>query len=319
MDQVNIFAQYKQLENHFTNGLISILALSRIECPALIDSFLKDVLALSPASGVNEFYVLPGKDGTIDGELKGEDCCIWLETKIKSGSLDAWQIHQHLKGNGASKGLRQRTETLRRLVLLTPDDSRSGYIQLFRLIDSQSILHVEWKKVYTFLARFEDDLRPNTLSELIRQFRASVYEMIFTQDMAGVIVKIAFGKKAEVYPDKYLDEMRAGLWTRWNTPRQYKNLDGTGRKLLLYDRVRKAITVEVEIKSVTKTNSEADFPWTNEFAEGTLHILEPPVPLSEIQMVLDKFTKGQSPFRNLTREQYRKLIGHRSDCGVSRP
>ena len=41
-------------------------------------------------------------------------------------------------------------------------------------------------------------------------------------DVSAVIVKIAFGDKSEVYPDRYLDEMRRGEWTRWNTPRKYR-------------------------------------------------------------------------------------------------
>ena len=103
--------------------------------------------------------------------------------------------------------------------------------------------------------------------------------------------------------------MRRGEWTRWNTPRLYKNLDGTGRKMLLYDKTRKGITVEVEIAEVKRTDAEPKFPWSNYFVQDTLVIFPRPIPLDHIRAVpgLDKFGIGQSAFRNITHEQYRKL------------
>lgn len=82
---------------------------------------------------------------------------------------------------------------------------------------------------------------------------------------------------------------------------------------MLYDPTRKAITVVVGIKSVTENDSEPDYSWTNKFAEGTLRILKCPINLSENELVFDGFNKGQSPFRNITHEQYRKLMGQRFD------
>jgi hypothetical protein len=63
------------------------------------------------------------------------------------------------------------------------------------------------------------------------------------QEMTAVIVKIQFGSKSGVYAETYLDEMECGEWTRWNTPRKYKELQGDHRKLLLYDKSRNGITV----------------------------------------------------------------------------
>jgi hypothetical protein len=242
-----------------------------------------------------------------------------LETKIKSGTLDAVQIRRHLEGDDRWKGLKRRPETLRRLVLLTPDDSASRYIKQFLSIDATCILHLEWKRAYAFLERFVNESRPSTFSELVRQFLARIHHTVFTLDMAGVILKIDFGDTSEVYADRYLDEMEAGTWTRWNTPRQCKSLDGTGRKLMLYDTKRKAITVEVEIKGVARTESEAGYPWTNEFAEETLHIFKRPIPLGDIQIVqgFENFGRSRSAFRNITHEQYRKLLGQRSDTASS--
>ena len=115
--------------------------------------------------------------------------------------------------------------------------------------------------------------------------------------------------------DAYLDEMRAGKWTRWNTPRQYKNLDGTGRKLLLYDRTREGVTVEAEIERVIETFSEPDYPWTNEIVPRSMKFFDPPIPLKHIRS-LEHFQdfgvhrKDRNAFRNLTREQYRLLVRH---------
>lgn len=305
MGTVNIFTHYDQKENDFTNGLIAILSLSRFDNPQLVTSFLRDELELVPKGEVDTFRVLRGIQGTADGELRGEDCCVQFETKIVSGTLDSAQIDRHLEK------LRARPEVLRRLVLLTPDDSASRYTRQFRSRDTDLILHLGWKRVYSFLERSVKTETPSAFSELVRQFLERIHHTVFVQDMAGVVLKIAFGHKSEVYEDKYLAEMKAGTWTQWDTPRQCKSLDGTGRKLMLYDTKRKGITVEVEIKWVKRTGADAQFPWTNEFAEDP-HIFDDPIPLSRIQMVqgFENFGRNRSAFRNITHEQYRKLMGN---------
>jgi hypothetical protein len=135
--------------------------------------------------------------------------------------------------------------------------------------------------------------------------------------MAGVIVKIDFGDKSQVFERQYLDAMRAGSWTQWNTPKQYKSLDGTGRKLLLYDRTRQGVTVEVEIDRVECAEATSAYPWANVFAPATLRVLEPPIPLSVIRRVsgfqhFGLYRKDRSPYRNVTHEQYRELTAERS-------
>ena len=65
--------------------------------------------------------------------------------------------------------------------------------------------------------------------------------------------RIDFGDKSEIYEDTYLVTMTAGAWNRWNAPGEYKSLDATGRKLMLYDRNR-GITAEVEIRKVNRTD-----------------------------------------------------------------
>ena len=72
MKTMNIFTHYKQLEDHFTNGFVSILSLSQIYAPEFVASFLRDVPGLAPAEHVDTFRVLPRDDGTADGELYNE-------------------------------------------------------------------------------------------------------------------------------------------------------------------------------------------------------------------------------------------------------
>ena len=75
----------------------------------------------------------------------------------------------------------------------------------------------------------------------------------------------------------------------------YKGLDGTGRKLLLYDTTRQAITVEGEIKC-TKETDYFKYPYTHFFAPGTLRKLPVRIPVSHIRR-LERF------------EYLRKVVG----------
>ncbi len=186
--------------------------------------------------------------------------CILFETKIVSGSLRQEQIEGHLGT------LARRAEPLKRLVLLTPDDSSSQYIQKFRRLDADRIFHLGWKRVYGFFEDFAEHHPPGIFTSLIRDFLDLIHKKVFEQDFVGVILKIDFGKKSSVHEDRYLNEFATGTWTGWNTPQKYKNLDGTGRKLLLYDRTRGGITAEVEIEKLALTDEEVDYPWANVFA-----------------------------------------------------
>lgn len=136
-----------------------------------------------------------------------------------------------------------------------------------------------------------------------------------TKDIVAVIVKIDFGDKSGVYPNEYLEEMKRGYWDSWNTPRKYKHLDGKGRKLFLYDSKQKALTVKVEIQKVEKIKGEREYPWSNKFTPHTLTIFTKPISVEQIRKVagLENFgihRKDRSPYRNLTREQYAKLIAN---------
>lgn len=218
MDTANVFTSYTQEENHFTNGLVSLLRLSTTDGPQFVNEFLMDLLSLSPTDPIECFRVLKEIKGTADAELSGKSCCIHIETKIVSGSLREDQVTAHLECMKPWIGLKK-------LVLLTPDDGKSKYIERFRLKDPEHIIHLEWKRVVAFLRKSVDKCGA-VFSMLVRDFLDRIQRCIFEQDIAGIIAKIDFGEKSSVFEDTYLAEMQNGSWKQWNTPREYKNLDG---------------------------------------------------------------------------------------------
>ena len=317
MSNANIFSSYKQEENHFTNSLISVLSLSRTEGPELVPTFLQEVVGLNDAGDIDTFKVLKEIRGTADGELSGPDCCLRIESKIVSGTLRQEQINDHLKH------LRDRTECLQKLILLTPDDRHSEYIKTYISRDPNSLIHVGWKSVLGFLETFIDRKSKSILTELIQQFVDRIRENVLSQDMAGIVLKVDFGAKSGVDSSKYLNEVESGEWNYFNTPREYKMLDGTGRKMLLYDKTRQAITVEAEVQRVSRTDSEPDYPWTNEFVPGTVRVIDPPISLGVIRTVagFENFgmhKKDRSPYRNLTHTQLDEMMREHTGASTSK-
>lgn len=313
---VNIFSHYKQAEDQFTNGLLGILDLARHQGGKrnLLRRLLEDVASISLSGDNCRLRVLREIDGTADAEICTKAHCVRIETKIRSGTLRAEQLRSHLRR------LQDSPASRKALLLITPDDGRSDYIQ--RLLaetrthgfgnskKANAVVHVEWKAIYRNLEAFAESVAPSPLSTLITQYLEQIYDCIFQQDYAGIIQKISFGKDSEVYEDQYIDQMRANRWRRWNTPRKYEKLDGTGRKLLLYDKTRQAITVEAEIQKVSKTNGDRAFPWSNFFVPKTLKVFNAPIPLDRILAIpgFENFKGGRSANWNVTREQYKLLI-----------
>ena len=305
--QVNIFKMYGQVENHFTNGLISILSLATLDDSRFINRFLDSLLKINPSDSIRLFQVLEGykEKSTADAVLKGEKSIVQFETKIESATLRKEQIVKHLNV------FRECSQFEQHLVMLTPDDSRSGYINKFLDLDRTRVHHLEWKRVFNFLSGYEASNL--VLRSIISQYLETIKSVIFERDIVGIIAKVSFGEKSGVYADKYLDEMRNGEWPEWNTPRQYKSLDGTGRKLLLYDKNLRAISLEVEISGVEKTNQETEYPWTNRFDLKTLRIFRTPISVAKIEAIdgFSNFVHERAPYRNLTHEQYRQLISEK--------
>ncbi len=304
MNPVNLFTHYKKKENHFTNGLVSILQLSKFQDKRFVHDFFKNkkTLSLDVQRDIDTFKVLKGINGTADAELSNDDICCQLETKIVSYAIEERQIQSHLDY------LEQSSQNIKKLVLLTPDDPGSNDVKQFTQRDSNNILHLEWKKVYTFFHDYAKD-HQGLLSEIIRQYSEKIRDEILKKDYVGVIFTIAFNEVTEVREDTYQDEMRNGQWTDWKTPGKCKELDGKHRKLLLYDPVKKAITVEVEINKVEKTDEGGGFPYSNKFAPGSLDVYQNPIALENIRKIerFERFGIGQKVYRNLTHEQYKQL------------
>ena len=86
MSPVNLFTHYKKKEDHFTNGLVSILRLSKFQDVRFVHNFFKDknILSLDVQRDMGTFKVLKDIDGTADAELSNDDICCLLETKIVS-------------------------------------------------------------------------------------------------------------------------------------------------------------------------------------------------------------------------------------------
>ncbi len=318
-DTVSIFTPYQQEENRFTNGLVALLELSsRCSGPLPATSFLRDLIALEPRGEIGSFRVLCGFDGHADAELCGPGFCIRFETKIGSGALDEDQVKRHLKW------LERAPQAGKVLVLLTPDDGDSSYIKGFlssKCIKSfcskdkdHRVTHLEWKLVHDYLKRAVARTRTTAFSRLVIQFLNQIHDRIFEQDFAGIIQKIAFGDDSEVYAETndehtgYLDD-DLEHWDQWNTPRRHDKLDGKGRKLLLYDPVRKAITAEFEIAKVEPKKWRGKFSCQNSIAPNTVEIYSQPIPLSHIKTIpgFRNFTRGMAGAWNVTREEYRLL------------
>src|SRR5258708_16639241 len=124
MGRVNIFTMYKQAEDDYTNGFVSLVSLAPLgDHPGLLNQLLNDELGLRGSFNPVDFLVLEGIDGYADGEVSAANFCIWFEAKIVSGALREDQVRRHLKMLDA------KTQTRRHLALLTPDDSRSRYIK----------------------------------------------------------------------------------------------------------------------------------------------------------------------------------------------
>ena len=303
----NIFRNYKQKENQFTNGLFSILDLSMAEDKSFINDFFKKTLGIKIPKDDLSFKILRDYEGTSDAEISNDKLYFLVETKIKSGSLREDQIKSHMKI------IKKKKQKIKGLILFTPDNSGSEYIRQYLSINKNMIYHVNWKGVYDYLNDYVYKQK-STFTNIISQYLSMIHDTIFEQDIVAVILKIAFGDKTGIYPNEYLDKMSSSERAKWGwgTPRRYKNLDGEGRKLILYDRTRQALTVEVEIKEIKKQEGSA-YPYRNIFVPNSLRIYEKSIPLTKIRKIngFENFgihRKDRNPIRNLTHEQYEELI-----------
>lgn len=308
----NVFNSYAQEENNFTNGLFSLLRLSAYERPQFIASFLKDLLGITPQGSIDaEFRVrVLRRIELADAELRCGNCCLRFETKIVSGAVRHDQVRRRLRQ------LKQCSGRLKRVILLTPDDTTSQYVRQIYKKYKPNVLHLGWKDVYDYLKKSVKGGKKTVFSELVGSFLERIEEQVFRYDYAGIIQKVNF-KVSGVDSKTYRSGMRNGKWTYWNTPRPYEKLNGKGRKLLLYDGERKEITVEVEIKKVKHIRWERAYPSQNVFATKP-KVFRRPIPLKHIWSIpgfenFGKYRKDRCAYRNITREHYRQLMEKRGN------
>lgn len=164
------------------------------------------------------------------------------------------------------------------------------------------------------------------------------YKMSTTKKVYGIICKIWFGKETWVFSkhgkippgeEDYLDLMRSGKWPEvmgdnglwtWGTPKDY--MHGGKTKLLLYDKLQKAITVDVDVIPEQMTvgyegcdDSEYCFPFRNVMNEKTLQILKNPIGVDIIRNLpgspsFENFNRAgdRAAFRNISKDQYDFLV-----------
>ena len=166
------------------------------------------------------------------------------------------------------------------------------YIGSFNLtsikINNKLITHLSWKKVYEYFDKLKHSQNKSILfNGLVQEFLDLIKQKVFESDYVGGILKIDFGDESGIYSDTYLEEIRNHKWKNvpFHTPQQHHVLDGTGRKLLLYDKERFKITIEAEIEEVyedkRRDKRKTKYIYANKF-KGDPKILEKPIPLNKI-------------------------------------
>lgn len=305
MNNINIFRYYIQPENRFTNNLISVFRIIYCNDKKFINAFTRQFFKLNFSDNIN-FKVLRNINGTADAEIADDNNVILIETKISSGTLRKDQIKSHLKN------LSKYKQKNKKLILITPDAPDSSYISKFVKIDQKRVIHIQWKSIIDYFSHYETS--NETCNLIIKDLYNEIKEIIFEQDIAAVIVKIKFGNKSRVYEDDYIKEFRNGEWDDWHTPKKYHELDGKGKKLILYDKNR-GLVLEVEIQKVKKISNRRTYPWSNKFVKTSLKLYSKPIPLNIIKRIPDEynkfsnFNKCSTSHWNLTREQYEWLTG----------
>ena len=284
---VNIFDNYEDEENKFTNSLIALLKLLEIEDNNITFDFLSKLIGLNSIQksklAYNVLKGIGGKKSHPDSKICNEDHIIIFETKKESFSINKQQLINHLNYLKNQKDVR-----IKKLILLTPDNSGSCYVDKFIEINNKLITHLSWKKVYEYFDKLKHSQNKSILfNGLVQEFLDLIKQKVFESDYVGGILKIDFGDESGIYSDTYLEEIRNHKWKNvpFHTPQQHHVLDGTGRKLLLYDKERFKITIEAEIEEVyedkRRDKRKTKYIYANKF-KGDPKILEKPIPLNKI-------------------------------------
>ena len=313
----NIFTNYGQVENNFTNGLFSILELSQCQEREFPRRFFADLLKIDFLQGIESFKVLGGMNTTsqdkrtdnpvitVDGKVTGRDVSLFFETKIKSYTLDDDQNRRHLK-----RAVYPCHSKLKKLVVLTPDDGCSDFLKQRIAVDPTFIIHLRWMDVRDYLRSAKSSRWENiVLGKLVEEFVDVINETIEEQDYMGIIQKVAFNENVGLLCPKDCIEQLMKYDEGWGLPKKRNELDGKGRKLLIYSSVPKTVFCEAEVAGCEEDRREASFPWRYQVKPGSVVEFVPPIPLAKIEELpnFKNFGKRRIAYSNLLRGEYKQL------------
>jgi len=316
----NCFRNYGQTENNFTNGLFSVLEFLTCRDGNFLIKFFADLLNVDFPETNATFKVLPGSEKsktdhgqpvTVDAIVSSGDVALFFETKIKPYSLRPQQIKGHLK-----RAIGPAREKTKKLVLLTPDDPTSDFLKATISIDPSVIIHLRWKDVRDFLNGHVRQLHDSVLNKLVAEYVDVIKTTIEQQDYIGIIQKVAFTKKTGLSCPK--DCVRELLKPHgWGLPKKRNELDGMGRKLLIYSRKAEAqgrkspaILYEAEVLGCKEdANYEPDFPYRYAINADSVVEFDPPISLKKVAELgrFRNFGVRQNAYSNLLRTEYEKL------------
>ena len=204
---------------------------------------------------------------TVDAEIIAQDVFLAFETKINSYCPELpKQIEHHLNS------VRGRTESTKKLVLLTPDDRDSQFVKDLLAIAPDMLLALQWKEVYKYFQGEREQFQDGVFGMLIGQYLDFINKTIFDQDCVGYIMKMRFDPPntgTGVTADNYIGLITAKD-ASWGLSKERKELKTPRRRLLLFDPKEQAITVEMEIeRTENRPDIEADFPYRNVIKAGS--------------------------------------------------
>jgi hypothetical protein len=317
------------MENQFTNGLFSLLDLSKVIDRDFSRRFFRELCNLE-LTGQLQFAVLPGAEPseekkqmrrgkiTVDGEVHDDKTYIAFETKILSGGLRKDQIVHHLRTAISCRG-----EPTRRLVLLTPSDPTSEgatkYIAdcgpecaALGLDPGKTITHLRWRDVFNYLAQHGKDLKDKLFDTLVDEYLNTIRCTIFDQDYVGIIYKVAFNDTTCLHcPEDIIEALTQP--SGWGMPNRKAGLDSdeaNPKRILIYVGSLKVIFCEAIVQGFREDSAgEPDFPFRYQVRPGSVRIFDPPIPLSRIKGIETLENLGRlRGYVRLRNDVYQKLV-----------
>ena len=253
---------------------------------------------------------------TVDAKLTGGGVSLFFETKIRSYTVDEEQIKRHLK-----LAVYPCDSKVKKLVVLTPDDTGGDFIQRIINVNPQFIIHLRWTQVRDSFVKQSARWKDSVLGKLIEEYTDVITETIENQDYIGIIQKVAFNEKTGL---KCPEDCREQLMhsAGWGLPKKRKELngEGRGRKLLIYSSTPKAVLYEAEVVGCNEDKqNEPNFPWRYQIRFGSVVEFDPPIPLTEMR---NSYTQGlwqtSSPVLESLEKRLRTVDRERRESPSSR-